>query len=89
MDELYLDPHEEDLMETPQYLLTIEEKQAHLIFNEVAKATGAQNLCLPFLFNLKVSKGEPQHSLAHMVQAEQHAGHGYLTQPHVIDYKFL
>jgi len=36
-------------------MLAIEEKQAHYIFNEVAKSEGVDDLCLPFIFKLKVT----------------------------------
>lgn len=47
-----------------KYLLTIEEKQAFLVFNEVAKAEGAENLCLPFIFKMKVTEGHSASGLA-------------------------
>jgi len=40
IEEVVIDPSEEDFMESIQYLLTIEETQAHLVFNEVAKSIG-------------------------------------------------
>lgn len=51
---VYVDPHMEDEMSHPQYMLLLEEKQAFYIFNEIAKSEGNQNLCLPFIFKLSV-----------------------------------
>ena len=39
-----------------RYLLTINEHQSWLIFNEVAKAEASQSLCLPVIFGLQVMK---------------------------------
>ena len=45
-------------MNNIKYMMTIEEKQASLIFNEVARQEGIQNLCLPFIFKLRINKGK-------------------------------
>lgn len=44
------------MMKDFKYLVAIEEKQAWLIFNEVAKAEAADNLCLPVIFSMSVVK---------------------------------
>ena len=35
-------------------MLSIEEKQAFYLFNEVSRAEGISNLCLPLMFKMKV-----------------------------------
>lgn len=37
-------------------MLSIEEKQAFYLFNEVSKSEGVQQLCLPFIFKMKIEK---------------------------------
>ena len=69
LHQIYIDPQEEAIEGlNTGYMLAIEEKQSFYIFNEVAKESSVDNLCLPFIFKMKVKKGHDEsHSLAAMI----------------------
>lgn len=60
-------PDEDGESKGQKFMLTIEERQATYIFNEVAKQEAADNLCLPFIFKLKIKTSDDEESVAAMV----------------------
>lgn len=88
-----IDPNEDEEMRGKRYLLSVTEKQAYLIFNEVAKAEAADNLCLPMIFSLQVSrkKDMPVSMLDEYVSYNQmsQATKDAFNTPNIIDFKYV
>jgi len=77
-----------------RYLLAIEERQAFYIFNEVTKAEGVSDLCLPFIFKLEVLKEDDKSAAALSLgrQLRRHAMSHSLDKfdaAHVVDFKII
>ena len=57
------------------------------MFNEISKSEGAENLCLPMLFKLRVEKGHSQgHSLLTMMDQ---GDIDMMEEPSIIDLRFI
>jgi len=86
-------PSYDDRENKVRYLLTLNEKQAWLIFNEVAKAEASESLCLPMIFSMKVhkSKDKPMSELSEFMYSD-HASSETQTDFYnasVIDFKYI
>ena len=82
-------------MKDMKYMMTIEEKQASFIFNEVARQEGGSNLCLPFIFKIRVNKGKDfgHGNLSSFIEKMKgsKSSHEYkvMHEASIIDFKFL
>jgi len=76
-----------------KYMILIEEKQAFYMFNEVAKSEGVENLCLPFIFKMKIEKGHSKDSgLLSMIDESMHTSMtkaDMFDEPHIVDFRFI
>lgn len=63
----HINPHDEDAHGL-KYMLSIEEKQAFFLFNEVSKSEGVRDLCLPFIFKMRVEKDDKHHGAVNLHQ---------------------
>ena len=93
LPKINIDPTEEDIMQGVKYLVTIEETQAWLIFNEVAKYEAANSLCLPLVMTMSVKKqkdGEVSMLSEYVggdhVSAETKAA---FEEANIIDFKYI
>jgi len=80
------------MMQDFKYLVAIEEKQAWLIFNEVAKAEAAENLCLPVIFKMDVTKSRDKKvsMLSEYVSGDNMSSDAKeaFNEPNIIDFKY-
>jgi hypothetical protein len=84
----HISPSAEDRKKGVKYMLAIEEKQAHYIFNEVAKSEGVDDLCLPFIFKIKVIQGTKKRGMRNFIDQAK-ASADISKSPAVIDFKII
>jgi len=91
---IHLKPHDEEGSGL-KYMLTIEEKQAFYLFNEVSRSMNIDELCLPLIFKMQVLKEDSKNAsgLSQLISKHEHAGAhteaDVFGEAHIIDYKII
>mmetsp|Transcript_10145 Transcript_10145/g.13776 ORF Transcript_10145/g.13776 Transcript_10145/m.13776 type:complete len:141 (+) Transcript_10145:2746-3168(+) len=75
-------------------MLSIEEKQAFYMFNEVSKAEGLKDLCLPVILKMRVEsesgkKASGLSSMLSRIESGASRSHSIFDEAHVVDYKIM
>lgn len=87
----------QDQTENVQYLLTIAESQAQIVFDEVVQSTGqTKNLCLPFILEMDIYKKDDRSLGSYMKEIRQNMASDSSTgedispnAPLILNYKYI
>lgn len=86
MHQILVDPTQDEEMDNSKFVFAIQEREATLIFNEVAKQEGANSLCLPMIFKMQIQKDNAPRGLSMLAGPGVNIERG---EAQILDFKFV